>query len=80
MVADRERIVRPFKVTGLLGAYNVFAIVRGGGSTGQSGAVSLAVAKGLAAHLPEVEIILRKGSSPCPVSFEWVLICLQRKC
>lgn len=61
MVVDRERVIRPFKVTGLLGAYNVFAIVRGGGTTGQSGAVTLGVAKGLAAHLPEVEPILRKG-------------------
>ena len=58
--ADRERIVRPFKLTGLLGAYNVFAIVRGGGTTGQSGAVAHGIAKGLAAHVPEVELILRR--------------------
>ena len=58
--ADRERIVRPFKLTGLLGAYNVFAIVRGGGTTGQSGAVAHGIAKGLAAHVPDVELILRK--------------------
>jgi len=58
--ADRERIVRPFKVTGLIGAYNVFAIVRGGGTTGQSGAVAHGIAKGLAAHVPDVELILRR--------------------
>lgn len=58
--ADRERIVRPFKLTGLLGAYNVFAIVRGGGTTGQSGAVAHGIAKGLAAHVPDVESILRR--------------------
>ena len=58
--ADRERIVRPFKLTGLLGAYNVFAIVRGGGTTGQSGAVAHGIAKGLAAHVPDVELILRR--------------------
>ncbi|KZT42452.1 SSU ribosomal protein S9P [Sistotremastrum suecicum HHB10207 ss-3] len=59
--ADRERIVRPFKIAGLLGAYNVFALVRGGGTTGQSGALSQGIAKGLAAHVPEVQEILRKS-------------------
>ncbi|EJF65374.1 SSU ribosomal protein S9P [Dichomitus squalens LYAD-421 SS1] len=60
-VSDRERVVRPFRIAGLLGAYNVFAIVRGGGSTGQSGAVTLAIAKALAAHAPDVEPLLRKA-------------------
>lgn len=59
--ADRERIVRPFKLTGLLGAYNVFSIVRGGGTTGQSGAVAHGIAKGLAAHVPDVELILKRS-------------------
>ena len=60
--ADRERIVRPFKLTGLLGAYNVFAIVRGGGTTGQSGAVAHGIAKGLAAHVPDIELTLKRCS------------------
>ncbi|KAI0374104.1 ribosomal protein S5 domain 2-like protein [Pilatotrama ljubarskyi] len=60
-LSDRERIVRPFRVAGLIGAFNVFALVRGGGSTGQSGAVALGIAKGLAAHVPEVEQLLRKA-------------------
>ncbi|KAI0675259.1 ribosomal protein S5 domain 2-like protein [Trametes maxima] len=60
-LTDRERIVRPFRVAGLLGAFNVFALVRGGGSTGQSGALALGIAKGLAAHVPEVEPLLRKA-------------------
>ncbi|KAJ3008250.1 hypothetical protein NUW54_g3225 [Trametes sanguinea] len=58
---DRERVVRPFRVAGLLGAYNVFALVRGGGSTGQSGAIALGIAKALAAHVPDVEPLLRKA-------------------
>ena len=61
-VSDRERVVRPFRIAGLIGAYNVFAIVRGGGSTGQSGALTLAIAKALAAHAPDVEPLLRKGA------------------
>jgi small subunit ribosomal protein S9 len=58
--ADRERIIRPFKLAGLIGAYNVFALVRGGGTTGQSGAVAHGIAKGLVAHVPDVELILRR--------------------
>lgn len=61
--ADRERIVRPLKVAGVLGAFNVFALVRGGGTSGQSGAVAHGLAKGLAAHVPDVELILRRGTS-----------------
>ena len=60
-VVDRQRIVRPFKLTGLFGAFNVFALVRGGGTTGQAGALAHGIAKGLAAHVPDVEIILRRG-------------------
>jgi len=59
--ADRERITRPFKIAGVLGAYNVFAIVRGGGSTGQSGALAHGIAKGLVAHEPELDAVLRRA-------------------
>jgi len=58
---DREKIVRPFKLSGLLGAYNVFALVRGGGTTGQAGALAQGIAKGLAAHDPKVELVLRRS-------------------
>jgi len=58
---DRERIIRPIKVAGLLGAYNIFALVRGGGKSGQSGAVAHGIAKGLASHVPEIELILKKA-------------------
>ncbi|ETW80697.1 hypothetical protein HETIRDRAFT_45387 [Heterobasidion irregulare TC 32-1] len=59
--ADRARIVRPLKLAGVLGAFNVFALVRGGGTTGQSGAITHGIARGIVAHVPEVEIILRKA-------------------
>jgi small subunit ribosomal protein S9 len=58
--ADRERVIRPFKIAGVLGAYNVFALLRGGGSTGQSGALAHGIAKGLVAHEPELDTILRR--------------------
>lgn len=60
--ADREAVLRPLKLTGLLGVYNVFALVRGGGTSGQSGALALAISRACASHAPEVEPILRKGT------------------
>jgi len=44
---DREIVLRPLRLAGLLGAYNVFARVQGGGPTGQSGAVALGLARAL---------------------------------
>jgi small subunit ribosomal protein S9 len=60
--ADREKIVRPFKLAGVLGQFNVFALVRGGGTTGQSGAIMTAIAKGIVAHTKDhtIEVILRR--------------------
>lgn len=58
---DREKAVRPLQVTGLLGAYNIFALVRGGGVSGQAGALAHGIAKALAAHAPHVKPILVKG-------------------
>lgn len=54
-------MIRPLKVAGVLGAFNVFAIARGGGTTGQSGAVSQGIAKAIAAHVPDMQQVLRKG-------------------
>ena len=60
---DRERITRPLKVAGVLGKYNIFAIIRGGGTSGQSGALAHGIAKGIVAHEPELEVLFRRGSS-----------------
>jgi small subunit ribosomal protein S9 len=61
--ADRECVVRPLKLAGVLGAFNVFTIVRGGGTTGQAGAIAHGIAQGIVAHVPEVDSILRKGEA-----------------
>ncbi|KAJ7091202.1 ribosomal protein S9/S16-domain-containing protein [Mycena epipterygia] len=58
--ADRERAVRPLKVTGLLGAFNVFSLVRGGGTTGQSGALAHGIAKGLLVHNTDLANLMRR--------------------
>ncbi|KXN91034.1 37S ribosomal protein S9, mitochondrial [Leucoagaricus sp. SymC.cos] len=59
--ADRARVTRPLKVAGALGAYNIFALVRGGGTTGQSDALSQGIAKGLVAHNPALETPFRRS-------------------
>lgn len=58
---DREKVIRPLKLAGVLGGYNIFALVRGGGTTGQSGAVAHGIAKGLAAHEPRMADVLKRG-------------------
>lgn len=59
--ADRERITRPLRVAGVLGKYNIFAIVRGGGTTGQSGALAHGISKGIVVHEPDFETLFRRG-------------------
>ncbi|KAF8482640.1 ribosomal protein S9/S16-domain-containing protein [Russula ochroleuca] len=59
--SDRENVVRPLKLAGVLGAFNVFVIVRGGGTTGQAGAIAHGIAKGIVAHVPDVDPILRRA-------------------
>ncbi|PBK74545.1 hypothetical protein ARMSODRAFT_952203 [Armillaria solidipes] len=61
-VVDRERVVYPLKVAGVLGKFNVFTIARGGGSTGQTGAIAHGIAKGLLAHDQELLTVLRKAN------------------
>lgn len=59
--ADRERITRPLKLAGVLGSYNIFTLVRGGGSSGQAAAIAHGVSKALVPHAPGVAKILSKG-------------------
>ncbi|KAF9347183.1 37S ribosomal protein S9, mitochondrial [Mortierella sp. AD094] len=58
---DRDSLLKPFKATNLLGKYNVWALVKGGGTTGQAEAISLGVAKALLTHSPELKPTLRKA-------------------
>lgn len=70
--ADRERITRPLKVAGALGKYNVFALVRGGGTTGQSGALLQGIAKGIVAHDPALEAMFRRGTGDLNFIIPWL--------
>ncbi|OZJ06781.1 hypothetical protein BZG36_00402 [Bifiguratus adelaidae] len=58
---DREEILWPLELTDTLANYNAWCLVRGGGSTGQSQAIKLGIAKALLVHQPELKPILRKG-------------------
>lgn len=68
----RESAVWALKATQRLDKYNVFALVQGGGLTGQAEAMTLAVAKSLLVHEPALKPALRRGKSsffrPCPSS------------
>ena len=58
---DREIILRPLKVSRLLGAFNIFVIAHRGGTTGTAGAIALAIAKGVAIHQPTAKQALARG-------------------
>jgi small subunit ribosomal protein S9 len=60
-VHDRESAVWALTATERLDKYNVWALVEGGGTTGQAEAITLAVAKALVAHEPALKTALRKG-------------------
>ncbi|MDF2965562.1 MAG: rpsI [Rickettsiaceae bacterium] len=45
--SHRQNLLRPFAVTKTLGQYDVFCTVKGGGHTGQAGAILLGIARAL---------------------------------
>ena len=56
----RDDVMRPFKITNTLGSFVVKANVVGGGTTGQSGAVRLGIARALSEMNEEYRPLLRK--------------------
>jgi small subunit ribosomal protein S9 len=60
-IHDRESAIWALKATDRIDKYNVFALTRGGGTTGQAEAVTLAVGKALLAHEPALKPALRRG-------------------
>lgn len=55
---DRFALAEPFRVTNTFGKFNVWGLVRGGGQTGQAGALSLAISKAMVVAKPELVTIL----------------------
>ncbi|KAK8058295.1 hypothetical protein PG994_008743 [Apiospora phragmitis] len=60
-VHDRESAIWGMKLTERLDKYNVWALVNGGGTTGQAEALALAVAKALCVHEPALKTPLRRA-------------------
>jgi len=57
----RLRIVEPFKIVDLEGRYDVLATLEGGGTTGQSDALRLGIARALVEIDPELRPVLKKA-------------------
>ncbi|KAI0446633.1 37S ribosomal protein S9 [Xylaria telfairii] len=60
-IHDRESALWGLKTTGRLDKYNVWALVGGGGSTGQAEALAMAIAKALVVHEPPLKTPLRRA-------------------
>jgi len=58
---DVANLLAPLKVTGTEGRFNISVKVRGGGVSGQAGAVRLGIARALLKWDPELRPVLRKG-------------------
>eukprot|EP00928_Gymnodinium_smaydae_P040783 TRINITY_DN27628_c0_g2_i1.p1 TRINITY_DN27628_c0_g2~~TRINITY_DN27628_c0_g2_i1.p1 ORF type:complete len:309 (+),score=59.79 TRINITY_DN27628_c0_g2_i1:46-927(+) len=61
LLYNRFDVVQPFKLTGTSCAFDVFLDVRGGGSSGQSGAARLAIARALLMANPACHDDLQRG-------------------
>ncbi|KAI9882300.1 MAG: 37S ribosomal protein S9, mitochondrial [Watsoniomyces obsoletus] len=60
-VHDRESAVWALKATDRLDKYNVWALVQGGGTTGQAEALTLGLARALLVHEPMLKPALRRA-------------------
>lgn len=57
---DREAVVTPLTVVDMLKSWDVWANVKGGGYSGQAGAVTLGLARALSKAAPQTEAALRE--------------------
>ena len=62
-IHDRESALWALKSTGRLDKYNVWALVSGGGTTGQAEAITLGAAKALMVFEPALKPALRRGEA-----------------
>ena len=58
---EQQRVLAPLRAVDSTKGVDIFANVRGGGLTGQSGAVALGIARALLKSDPETESVLRDG-------------------
>ncbi|MGB9761582.1 MAG: 30S ribosomal protein S9 [Caldimicrobium sp.] len=60
-VVAEDVIYAPFRVTGLLGKFDVMCTVSGGGKSAQAEAIRHGIAKALVTYNPELKPILKKA-------------------
>lgn len=60
-IGDMDRLLKPLKVTGGEGRYDITVLVKGGGITGQADAVSHGLARALLKYNPDFRPLLRKA-------------------
>lgn len=65
-IHDRESALWALKATKRMDKYNVWALVHGGGTTGQAEAITLGAAKALMVFEPALKPALRRGEYPGP--------------
>ncbi len=58
---DRLHLAEPLKAVGLEGAFRITVQVKGGGITGQAGAIRLGIARALVAYNPEFRTVMRRN-------------------
>ncbi|NPA90150.1 MAG: 30S ribosomal protein S9 [Chloroflexi bacterium] len=58
---DRIHLMEPLKVVGLEGAFYITVQVKGGGISGQAGAIRLGIARALVEYNPEFRSVMRRG-------------------
>lgn len=58
---QRELLKKPFEAAGVAGKYDVIAVVKGGGKSGQCGAVVHAASRALAGSDDELKAALKKA-------------------
>jgi len=58
---DRIILMQPLTITSVLNKYDIFANIRGGGLSGQAGALRHAIARALIIEQPELKDTLRKN-------------------
>ncbi len=58
---QQELLKKPFETAGVVGKYDIIATVRGGGKSGQCGAMVHAVSRALASSDDEMKAVLKKA-------------------
>ena len=61
LATDQERVVEPLKATRSLGTFDVWANIRGGGTSGQVGAMIMGLGRALLDANSDLEGVLRDG-------------------